>query len=286
MSRYDHDFIINVALTGAVADHTKNSNVPIRVDDIVAQALACRQEGAAIAHFHVRDAQGRPACDPIQFGEVFGRIRNSGKADGLILCASTSGRHGQTLEQRTAVLGLPKELRPDMASLTLGSLNFVTGASINDHDTVRRLAASMLEAEVKPEFEVFDLGMAVFLSRLIEEGLAVGPFYVNILLGNLSSAAVDATQLGVLISALPADSIIAIAGIGRYQMQANMLGLAVADGARVGLEDNLWLDKHRTPATNAGLVGRLAGIARSAQRNVAIPSDVRRRLGLQQAAKS
>lgn len=283
MTRYDNSFIINVALTGAVADHTKNPNVPIHIDDIVAQALACRTAGAAIGHFHVRDDDGRPSADPQKFGEIFRRLRAQPATDGMLLCASTSGRHGQTLDQRAAVLDLPPDLRPDMASLTLGSLNFVTGASVNDHDTVRRLAERMLRAGVKPEFEVFDLGMAVFLARLVEEGLAEGPCYVNALLGNLSSAAADAAHLGVLMSALPVGSIVAIAGIGRYQMQANILGLAVADGARVGLEDNLWLDRHRTPATNPGLVERLAGIARTAQRPLATPDEIRERLGLRAA---
>lgn len=283
MTRYEKSFIINVALTGAVADHVKNPNVPIRVDDIVAQALACRAAGAAIGHFHVRDEAGRPSADPEKFGEIFSRLRANPAADGMLLCASTSGRHGQTLDQRAAVLDLPADLRPDMASLTLGSLNFVTGASVNDHDTVRRLAERMLRAGVKPEFEVFDLGMAVFLSRLVEEGLSEGPCYVNVLLGNLSSASADATHLGVLMSALPPSSIVAVAGIGRFQMQANVLGLAVADGARVGLEDNLWFDRHRTPATNPGLVARLAGIARAAQRPVATPDDIRGRLGLRPA---
>lgn len=286
MSRYDRKFILNVAMTGAVADHRKNANVPIRVDDIVAQALACRAAGASIGHFHVRGPEGQASCDPVQFGEIFRMLREDPRSGGLVLCASTSGRHGQTLEQRCAVLDLPKEQRPDMASLTLGSLNFVTGASINDHDTVRRLAERMLAAGVKPEFEVFDLGMAVFLSRLVEEGLVEGRCYVNVLLGNMSSAAVEPTQLGVLMSALPGDSIVAIAGIGRYQMQANMLGIAVADGARVGLEDNLWLDRHRTPATNPGLVARLAEIARSAQRDVATPEEVRAWLGLAEAGQA
>ncbi len=283
MNRYDQSFILNVALTGAVADHTKNPNVPIRIDDIVAQALACRAAGAAIGHFHVRDDLGRPSADPQKFGEIFARLRANPATGGMLLCASTSGRHGQTLDQRAAVLDLPAEIRPDMASLTLGSLNFVTGASVNDHDTVRRLAERMLKAGVKPEFEVFDLGMAVFLSRLVEEGLAQGTCYVNVLLGNLSSALADPTHLGVILSALPPGSIVAVAGIGRYQMQANMLGLAVADGARVGLEDNLWLDRHRTPATNPGLVARLAEIARQAQRPIATPEEIRGRLGLSTA---
>ena len=138
----------------------------------------------------------------------------------------------------------------------------------------------MLQAGVKPEIEVFDLGMVAFLHQLIHEGLLSAPFYVNVLLGNLSSAQVDASHFGLIRSNLPDRSIIAIAGIGRYQLQANILGLAVADGARVGLEDNLWFDDKRTPASNPGLVGRLASIAELAQRRLATGAELRERLEL------
>jgi 3-keto-5-aminohexanoate cleavage enzyme len=276
-------FVINSALTGAVADFRKNPNVPITPATIVEQALQCHAAGSSIVHIHVRDDEGRPSPDPKRFAAVFAQLRASEEIGDLILCATTSGRHGQTLEQRAAVLDLPADIRPDMASLTLGSLNFLTGASVNDHDTVRRLCEKMQIAGVKPELEVFDLGMVMFLHQLIHEGLLAAPFYVNVLLGNVSSAQVDPSHFGLIRAQLPEDSIVCIAGLGRYQMRANLLGIAVADGARVGLEDNLWFDERRTPATNLGLVARLAEIARLAQREPASPTEVRARLGLQAA---
>lgn len=273
-------FLINVALTGAVADFRKNAAVPITAETITADATACHAAGAAIGHFHVRDDEGRPVNDAARYAAIFERMRGASETADMILCASTSGRHGQTLDQRSAVLDLPADVRPDMASLTLGSLDFVTGASVNDHETVRRLAERMARAGVKPEFEVFDLGMAVSIRRLVEEGLATPPFYVNVLLGNPSSAQVDALHVGALLAALPPGAIVALAGIGRYQLQANVLALATADGARVGLEDNLWLDRARTPATNPALVERLAGIAAVMQRPLLDAAALRRRLGL------
>lgn len=279
---YHNTFIINAALTGAVADFRKNANVPIVRDAIVEQAAAAHAAGAAIGHFHVRDDEGRPSTDADRFGAVFAELRQQESTRNMILCATTSGRHGQSLEQRTAVLQLPKDLRPDMASLTLGSLNFVSGASINDHDTVRRLSEKMLECGVKPELEVFDLGMVVFLHRLIEEGLVAPPFYVNILLGNLSSAQVDPLHFGALRSELPAESIVAVAGLGKHQLQATLLGIAAADGVRTGLEDNLWADQQRTPASNHGLVARAAEIATLAQRRITGSVELRDRLALPQ----
>lgn len=278
--RYHRGFVINVALTGAVADFRKNANVPVTTDTIVEQARLSHQTGAAIAHFHVRDEEGKPSCEPQRFAVVFEQLRADEATRGLVLCATTSGRHGQTIDQRAAVLQLPLDIRPDMASLTLGSLNFVTGASVNDHDTVRRLCEKMLAAGVRPEIEVFDLGMIAFMHQLIHEGLLVAPFYVNVLLGNLSSAQVDPAHFGLINSYLPDQTTVAIAGLGRYQLQANVLGLAVADGARVGLEDNLWFDDQRTPATNSGLVARLAEMARLAQRPLTTSADLRQRLDL------
>jgi 3-keto-5-aminohexanoate cleavage enzyme len=278
--RYRRGFVVNVALTGAVADFRKNANVPVTTDTIVEQARLSHQTGAAIAHFHVRDEEGMPSCEPQRFAAVFEQLRADEATRGLVLCATTSGRHGQTIDQRAAVLQLPLDIRPDMASLTLGSLNFVTGASVNDHDTVRRLCEKMLAAGVKPEIEVFDLGMIAFMHQLIHEGLLVAPFYVNVLLGNLSSAQVDPAHFGLINSYLPDQTTVAIAGLGRYQLQANVLGLAVADGARVGLEDNLWLDDQRTPATNSGLVARLAEMASLAQRPLTTSADLRQRLDL------
>ena len=148
-------FVLNAALTGAVADPRKNPNVPVSASAIVEQAIECHKAGAAIAHFHVRDDECKPSTDPERFAEIFARVRDNEATRAMVLCATTSGRHGQTIDQRAAVLQLPLDVRPDMASLTLGSLNFVTGASINDHDTIRRLCERMLQAGVKPEIEVF-----------------------------------------------------------------------------------------------------------------------------------
>ncbi len=267
--------IINLALTGAVADANKNSNVPITHEHIVETAKECVTAGASIGHFHVRDAQGHPVCDAEAFGRIFAELREDEVAKDLILCATTSGRHGQTVAQRCEVLNLPADIRPQMASLTLSSVNFVTGASVNCPDTIRSIAEDMKKNNVKPELEVFDIGMAEFAHVLIAEGLLEPPYYFNILLGNIAGLKTNASHVAAVINSLPEGSIYAFAGIGRYQLHANVLGITHAHGVRTGLEDNLWMDANKTPATNRELVSRIAKISELSQRRVASPGETR-----------
>jgi 3-keto-5-aminohexanoate cleavage enzyme len=171
--------------------------------------------------------------------------------------------------------------RPDMASLTLGSMNFNDGASVNDPDTIQRLAAMMLERGIKPELEVFDLGMIHYAKVLIRKGLIKPPYYFNIILGNIATAQTDLLHLAVLTRELPHESVWALGGVGRFQRSANNLAAIVADAVRTGLEDNLWLDEERTQlATNAQLIRRVAEVARAAGREVATTEETRQRLGM------
>jgi 3-keto-5-aminohexanoate cleavage enzyme len=184
-------------------------------------------------------------------------------------------------------VNLPLEQRPEMASLTLGSLNFAGGASLNAPDTIRYLAGEMQANCVKPELEVFDLGMIEFAKVLIGEGLIAPPFYFNIILGNVAGLRADIDHLSFAMQSLPDESIVSVGGIGRTQLHANALGAVAADGVRVGLEDNLWSDwKRKTPATNAGLVERIAAVARAVGREIASPSQVREMLGLRASTAS
>lgn len=277
----DHPLIINLAPTGAVADHRKNPNVPITREAIVSDVVACAQLGASIAHLHVRHDDGTPANDPRLFGELIEALREHTDGRDLVLCATTSGRHGQTKEQRAAVLNLPGPMHPDTASLTLGSLNFVNGAGVNAPDTIRYLVDQMNLNGVKPELEVFDVGMIEFAKVLIKEGRLVSPYYFNIILGNIDGLQATAQHLGFAMSTLPDHSIVSVGGIGRFQAAANALGLAVAHGVRVGLEDNLWMGwKTRTPADNPSLVKRISTAACALNREISSPVQTRELLGL------
>lgn len=277
----DQPLIINLALTGAVADAGKNPSVPITPIAIIEDIKSCAVEGASIAHVHVRNPDGTPSCDPSKFAAIFSEIRGSADCPDIVLCASTSGRHGQTIEDRSAVLRLPPDARPDMASLTLGSLNFITGASINAPDTIRRLVDLMNETGVKPELEIFDLGMIEFAKVLIGEGRLQPPYYFNFLLGNIGGLQATMQHVGFALSNLPPDSIVSLAGIGKFQGGATALGAVGCDGVRTGLEDNLWADQRtKEPATNQMLTRRIADVCKLLGRPVSTAAQSRSRLGL------
>ncbi len=262
-------FIINTAFTGAVADHKLNSNVPITVSSIVDDAKQCVKLGSSIGHFHVRDEQGKPTNDHQRYQQLFAELRTQSELDGLIICASTSGRHGQSLEERMAVLDLPLDTRPDMASLTLSSINFRDSASINSPKVIKSLAEKMARNNIKPELEIFDLGMIEFAHYLASEGLIKPPYYFNVIVGNIAGIKANFTHLAAIISNLPEHSVISFGGIGAQQMQANLFGISSADGIRIGLEDNLWMDSNRTKASNPDLVQRIVKIAKLSGRQIA-----------------
>jgi len=273
--------IINLAPTGAVADHNKNSAVPITQAAIVADVVGAARLGASIAHLHVRRDDGVPSTDPKLFAGLIEALRENRETRELALCATTSGRHGQTKEDRAAVLALGGSLRPDMASLTLGSLNFVTGASLNAPDTIRYLVDQMNQNNVKPELEVFDIGMIEFAKLLIAEGRLAPPYYFNLILGNIGGLQATIHHLGFAMSILPDHSIVSVGGVGRNQAPANALGVAGAHGVRVGLEDNLWADwATKSPASNPSLVKSIAEIASALNRKISSAAETRELLQL------
>jgi len=273
-------FLLNMAFTGAVSDKGRNPAVPYTTAEILADARSAAAAGASIGHFHVRDDLGRPCNDPARYAQLFGAIRNCPETANMVIVASTSGRHGQTIEERAAVLSLPQEVRPDMASLTLSSLNFAGGASVNSPDTIRALAAAMLKAGVRPELEVFDLGMAAFLHRLIDEGLVQPPFYVNVILGNVAGAQADALGLAAILAGLPQGAIVSLGGIGHAQARAHLMAIALVDGLRTGLEDNFRLPGQAGLVTNTDMARHAASLAALAGRPLADATEARRRLGL------
>jgi uncharacterized protein (DUF849 family) len=275
-----HGVIVNFCPTGMVPDRAMTPHVPITPDKVVRDVTACVARGANIVHIHARDESGAPHYSREIYARQIAGIREAHPE--LTICVSLSGRNFGAFEQRSDPLTLAGDLRPDMGSLTLASLNFSGQASINSPDMVLRLAESMAERGIKPELEVFDVGMVNYASYLISRGVLTPPYYFNILLGNIASAQTTPAQLAAIISALPENSIWCLAGIGRQQLAANTLGLLFGDGVRVGLEDNIWYDQERTRrATNAELVERVVQLAAMLERRPAEPREVRCRLGIQ-----
>ncbi len=274
-----NSIIINLAPTGMVPTRAQSPHVPLTPAEIERDVDACVRFGVSMVHLHARDAEGAPTYRKEIYADIIGRVR--AKHPELVVIVSTSGRTFGAFEQRSEVLDLEEGLKPDMASLTLSSLNFPRSASVNSPDMLQRLAGRMQERGIKPELEVFDLGMVNYAHYLISKGLLTPPYYFNILLGNIATAQARLSHLGLIVSDLPEGSIWCVAGIGDAQLAMNTLGMAMGDGARVGLEDNLHLDPERTVlATNAQLVGRVRAIAEAMGRVVATPAELRRRLAL------
>lgn len=275
----EQPLIINLAPTGMVPRKQHTEHVPVSVDEVLADLAECVPLGASIAHLHAREPDGEPTTDPDAWAALMSAVREA--HPDLVVVGTTSGRDRPEFEQRAAVLGLDADIRPDMGSLTLGSMNFMHQASMNSPDMIRRLAARMAEQGVKPELEVFDLGMVNFAQQLIREDLLQPPYYFNILLGNIATAQARLLPLATILAELPEDSVVGIAGLGQFQRVATRLGVAVADAVRVGIEDNIWYDRSKNElATNAKLVALAAAQARAAERGVATPAQVRERLGL------
>lgn len=274
------DLIINFTPTGMIPTKEMTPHVPVSVREIVDDVLRAHEIGITVVHLHARDEQtGRPT----QSAEVYGRIIDGIRphAPDLVLGVSLSGRHFTEFELRSEPLQLDGALQPDMASLTLSSLNFNKQASVNAPRMVIRLAQEMLARGVKPELEAFDAGMINYAKYMIRKGHLTAPHYINLLFGNIACAQADLLHAGVMINDLPPDCIWAFAGIGNAQVVMNSIAIACGGGVRVGLEDNIWYDADRTRlATNADLIRRIHVIAEANGRQVMAPADFRRRLGL------
>ena len=197
--------IINVALTGVIPSRAMAPHVPLTPAEIVADAVRCHDVGAAVVHVHARDRDGRPTYDAEVFAEIISGIHR--ERPQLIVCATTSGRRYGEFEQRSAVLELDGDARPDLASLTTGSLNFPDGPSVNTPEMIAALAERMQARGIKPEFEVLELGMVNTAKLLIKRRLARPPYYFNILLGSPHTAAATALNLTAVVADLPAHAI-------------------------------------------------------------------------------
>jgi hypothetical protein len=275
------DTILNFAPTGMVLTKKMTPHVPVGLQEIIEEVHAAYEAGITIVHLHARDEEtGEPTYRAEHYARLIAGIRRW--AEDLVICVSLSGRTFSDFEQRAAPLSLEGDLKPDMASLTLSSLNFSQTASVNAPEMVKRLAATMLQVGIQPELEVFDLGMINYAKYLASKGLLKPPFYFNLMLGNIAGAQADPLVAGLMIHDLPPGSTWSLAGIGDTQLSMNMLALACGGGVRVGLEDNIWFDRNRCRlASNTELLGRIRRIAEELERPVMQPQDFRHLMHLE-----
>ncbi|MEN9470514.1 MAG: hypothetical protein RL630_2247 [Verrucomicrobiota bacterium] len=266
MAYTQSDLVINFTPTGMVPTKQTTPHIPVAPSEIIEQIHEAHEIGITIAHIHARQSNGAPAWEPEIYREIFEGVRRF--CPGLVICASLSGRTFPEFEKRAAVL----ELRPDMASLTLSSLNFVREPSVNSPDMIQRLAAKMTECGVVAELECFDSGMINYAKYLIGKSIIKPPLYFNVLVGNIASAQDDLLQIGLLLKSLPPGATWSLAGIGDSQLRANTIAILEGGGVRVGLEDNIWFDTaHEKLATNAELLRRIHELASVFERRIMTP---------------
>ncbi|HLB00183.1 MAG TPA: 3-keto-5-aminohexanoate cleavage protein, partial [Bacteroidota bacterium] len=208
------------------------------------------------------ESTGAPTYKKEVYARIIGPIRKA--YPDLLLCASLSGRDFFKFEERSEVLNLEGNLKPDFGSLTLSSLNFNRQASVNSPQMIQDLAKAMLDRGIMPELEVFDLGMINYAHYLLGKKLIHPPFYFNLILGNIACAQANMLSLGLMVKELPAGAIWSAGGVGNAQLRTNAMSLVDGGGVRVGLEDNIWYDEDRTKlAMNRELVERTLKIARA-----------------------
>lgn len=268
--------IICVAITGSLPQKSDNPAVPITLTEQIEATHAAFEAGAAIVHAHVRNDDGSPSSDPDKFARLMSGVR--AHCPGMIVQFSTGGRSGAG-QARGGML----PLRPDMASLSVGSNNFPTRVYENPPDLVDWLASEMRKHSVKPEIECFDLSHIHQAAAMQRDGRLAAPAYVQFVMGVKNAMPADKDVFDYYIRTvtrlLPGSEWCA-AGIGPAQITLNEWAVAAGGHARTGLEDNVRLDRHRLAPSNAALVRRVVDICQAQDRAVATPAQARAMLGL------
>jgi 3-keto-5-aminohexanoate cleavage enzyme len=245
--------IINFTPTGTQTTRD-NSYAPLTPNEIIDEVHEAYELGITVTHIHARD--------PITLNNTYKKEVYRDIIEGirkycpdLSICVSLTGREYPEFEKRSEVL----ELYPDMGSLTMSSLNFPKSASVNEPEMILKLIDKMNEYGVIPEIECFDSGMLNYTNYLIKKEVLLPPHYINVIFGNIYNAQLDLPTISSITNIIPTNSKVCFGGIGKEQLNSNMMGLMFADGIRIGLEDNLYLnDKIKT--TNNYLLKRIHSI--------------------------
>lgn len=264
--------VITCAPVGAEVRPDQTPHLPYTPQLLGETARAVREAGASIIHVHCRNDDGTNTHSVERFREAYEAIR---AASDLIVQFSTGGAIGMTPEERASVL----ELRPEMATLTCGSVNFGDDIFENSFPIMRGILKKMNQYGVRPELEIFDKGHIANARKLARERLLTFPQHVDLVLGVPGGLEATVQNLADLVDAIPDGCTWSVAGIGRQQLPMAMTAIAMGGHVRVGLEDNLFYTRGRL-ARNEELVARVARIAAEAGRPVATPDQARKLLGL------
>ena len=271
--------IISVAITGSLPRKKDNPAVPVTVSEQVESTHAAFEAGATLVHLHVRNDDETPSSSPERFALVLEGIRRH--CPGMITQVSTGGRSGAGHER-----GAMLHLRPDMASLATGSVNFPTRVYDNAPDLVDWLASEMKNHGVKPEIEAFDLSMIFQAVAMQKAGKIVGPLHIQFIMGIRNAMPVDRRVFEFYVETLARlapDATWTGAGIGQHQATLAQWSLELGGHCRTGLEDNVRLDRETLAPSNAALVAKVVQACGAHGRPVATPAQARRILGLPEA---
>lgn len=267
--------IIKLAPTGMIPTKEDTPYVPTTPEEIAEDSYKAYRLGASIVHVHARDERGRPTHKREYFEPIFHQIRE--RCPDIIICATTSGRITPQVEHRSEVL----ELGTEMASLTMGSLNFRDYPSVNSLDTIKKLANEMGRRRILPELEIFEAGFINTSKYLSRRGVLNAPLHFNLLLGSLGSISADLRDLVYLVESLPPGSTWSATGIGRFQTRINVAAMLMGGHVRVGIEDSIYYNYPKKElATNEKLVERIVRLAGDIGREIATTDEAREILGL------
>ena len=267
--------IITLAPTGMIPTKDETPYVPTTPEEIANDTYEAYKLGASIVHVHARDETGQPTYKKRVFEKIFKEIKR--RCPDIIICSTTSGRVHPQVEHRAEVL----DLYPEMASLTMGSLNFPQHPSVNSMETIIKLASMMKERNILPELEIFEPGFINTAKYLVRKGYLKKPLHFSLLLGSLGSIPAGISDLSYLVQSLPSESTWSATGIGRFQTQINIAAILMGGHVRVGVEDSIYYNyPNEELATNTKLMERIVRIAKEVGREIATPNETREILGL------
>lgn len=284
--------IITVAVTGSFDTKEKQVNLPVTPQEIVQAAIECYQEGASVVHVHVRDPETRkPSMELSLYREVLETIQNhcgmivnltTGIGARIVFTAEEKEQAGDSLyttpERRTRHVA---ELKPEMCSLDIGTINFHRWIMANTFPDVERMAEIILKSGAKPELEIFDTGHIDIARHMVEMNLITGNPHFQLCMGIPGGISATPKNLLHLKESLPLGSTWSVLGVGAAQFPMITLGIVLGGHIRVGFEDNLYISKRVLAKSNAEEVRKAVMIARALDREIATPSEAREILGLQ-----
>lgn len=269
------ELILTAAIVGAEVTRAQTPHLPITPDEVASEAARCREAGAAVIHLHVRNDDGSNTQSKERYAEVIDAIR---KKTDCIIQTTTGGAVGMSIEERAG----PLACKPEMASLNCGTLNFGDDVFVNTRPDIRKLAKVIADAGSVPELECYEVGHLEEALALVKEGALTGPLHFQFVLGvpgGLSAKEEHVHYMRSMVEAIPGATW-AVAAVGRFQRPMTELAIRLGGHARVGIEDNIYLEKGVLSEGSAPLVKRAAEYAKSVGRGAVDPNRARTLLGL------